>query len=236
MKRGRVMFFKLYPKIFPLLLVLWVLLILYPNPVQLVASIQRTIDPSIDPECVASLAQEMPDDPAAVELAVCQMFPYSYDWQSHGMPWYFPTVQEVVEKGQGDCKARALVTASILEQKGIPYSLQFSPIHMWVEYEGKESNSLENSGALFYGLDPDTGERVVRLPGISLKEAAEASWNGFWPPMPLLRKALMLGGISLLTVALVISLWGAKKKKSHCRPIGLHVYCALLVIVGVTHN
>ena len=210
MKRGRDVLFKTFPKVFPLLLILWVLLVLYPNPVNLAVSIGRAVDPGIDPAAVASLAQEVPEDPAGIELAVCEAFPYSYDWESYGMPWYFPTVQEVIEEGRGDCKARALVVASILEYKGIPYRLQFSPIHMWVEYEGKESSSLENSGALFYELDPDTGRRIVRLPGISLKEAAKASWNGFWPPMPLLRKVLITVGTSLLVTALVISIWRSK--------------------------
>ncbi len=207
MKRGKYIFLKVFPMVFPLLLLLWVLLVLYPNPVNLVVSIQRAVHPHTDPAAVASLANEMPDNPADIESAVRETFPYSYDWRAHGMPWYFPTVEEVMEKGQGDCKARALVTASILEYKGIPYRLQFSPIHMWVEYEGKESNSLENSGTLFYELDPDTGERSLQLPSISLRETARAFWNGFWPPMPLMRKILLTTGVSLLVSMLVMTLW-----------------------------
>jgi transglutaminase-like putative cysteine protease len=218
MKRVKYIFLKVFPVVFPVLLLLWVLLVLYPNPVNLVVSIQRVVHPHTDPAAVASLANEMPDNPADIESAIRETFPYAYDWRAHGMPWYFPTVEEVLEKGQGDCKARALITASILEYKGIPYRLEFSPIHMWVEYEGKESNSLENSGALFYGLDPETGERSLQLPSISLRETARASWNGFWPPMPLIRKILLTTGVSLLVSGLVVTLW--TRRASRVRGLG----------------
>jgi len=205
-KSGRRILSRVFPKMFPLLLALWVLLVLYPNPTSLIASVRRTVDPQIDPAAVATLADEMPETPSDIEAAVQEAIPYSYDWETHYMPWYFPTVEEVIEKGQGDCKARALVTASIMEHKGIPYRLQFSPIHVWVDYEGKQSNSLENSGTLFYEMDPESGERSLRLPSIGLRESAEAFWEGFWPPMPLARKILLPSGIGLLVSMLVVSL------------------------------
>ncbi len=48
--------------------------------------------------------------------------PYAYDWQSAGVPWYFPTAAEALRAGRGDCESRALVLASILTAKGIPNS------------------------------------------------------------------------------------------------------------------
>ncbi|GAG43530.1 unnamed protein product, partial [marine sediment metagenome] len=110
-------------------------MILYPNPLNLVTSVQRIVNPNVDPVAVASLSKDMPSDPAAIERAVDQQIPYSYDWETHGMPWYLPSVEEVVQKGKGDCKARALVLASVFEAKEIPYTLNLSPIHVWVEYE-----------------------------------------------------------------------------------------------------
>ncbi len=210
MKRRRRILFQLFPKMFPLLLVLWVLLVLYPNPTKLVASVQRTADPQIDGEAVALLADEMPENPSDIEARVREMVPYGYDWETHGMPWYFPTVEEVLDKGWGDCKARALVTASILDYKGIPYHLQFSPIHMWVDYEGKEANSRENSGALFYEMDPETGERAFGFPSIDIKESVMAFWDGFWPPMPLTRKVLLTSGMGMLFAMLLVTLWSSR--------------------------
>jgi hypothetical protein len=186
---------KLFRRLFPLLLPLWIFLVLYPNPLNLVTSLKRVASPQIDAVAVASLSQDVPDDPAAIESAVLQRIPYSYDWETYGMPWYCPSVKEALEKGKGDCKARALVLASLLEAKGIPYGISFSPVHMWVQYEGKAESGLENDEVKFYQQDPETGERSLRLPQISIGEAASMFWEGFWGPMPGVRKALLLCGL-----------------------------------------
>ena len=188
---------------FPLLLVLWVLLVLYPNPVKLVASVQRLIDPGVDAAAVESVAASLPSDPAAIEDSVLENIPYRYDWEAYGVPWYFPTVNEVLQKEAGDCKGRALVLASVLEAKDIPYSLNTSPIHVWVDYEGKEETSLENQNAGFYHLDPETGERSFGLPSIDVWETMDTFWQGFWPPMPMERKALLIAGPVILIAARV---------------------------------
>ncbi len=194
---------KIFCWCFPLLLILWVLLVLYPNPLRLATSFGRLATLSIDPAAVESLAADLPSDPAAIEQEVLRRIPYRYDWQVYGMPWYFPTVDEVLKNGAGDCKARAIVLASVLESKGIPYKINSSPIHVWVKYEGKAANSLENPGAGFYEVDPETGARSLRLPSIDFTEVVETTWQGFWPPMPLARKVLLLSGpVLLLTVRL----------------------------------
>ena len=43
---------RIFSKFFPLFLVLWILLVLYPNPLNLVISIKRGINPDIDPAAV----------------------------------------------------------------------------------------------------------------------------------------------------------------------------------------
>jgi len=93
----------------PVLVVLWVVLILYPNPLSLAVSVQRLADPRVDPAAVQTLAESLPSEATAIEKAVLDSVPYSYDWKVYAMPWYFPTVDEVLEKGRGDCKARAIV-------------------------------------------------------------------------------------------------------------------------------
>jgi hypothetical protein len=187
-----------FRRCFPLLALLCILVVLYPNPLNLIVSLQRAFNPNIDPVSVESLSRELPSDPAAIEDAILQQIPYSYDWESYGMPWYVPTVEEVLERGEGDCKARTLVLASLFEAKGIPYRISWSPIHMWVEYEGKEETAIENSRVEFYQQDPETGERSFQLPEIAFSDVMYSFWQGFWDPMPGVRKALLLIGLPVL--------------------------------------
>jgi hypothetical protein len=182
----------------PLLIVLWVFLVLYLNPLRLVVSLQRLANPRVDPAAVETLAAGLPSDPAAIEKAVLDSVPYRYDWEVYAMPWYFPTVDEVLKKGQGDCKARAIVLASVLEAKGIPYRINSSPMHVWVDYDGKAENTLENSQAGLYEVDPQTGARSLHLPHVSLTEFLGTVWDGFWPPMPTARKVLLVTGPVIL--------------------------------------
>ena len=189
---------------FPVLVMLWVLLILYPNPLRLAASVQRVADPRADPGAVQALADSLPSEPAAIEEAVLDSVPYSYDWEVYAMPWYFPTVDEVLEKGRGDCKARAIVLASVFEAKGIPYRINSSPTHVWVDYEGKIEDELENSGAGFYKVDPQTGARSLQVPKVSVTDVMGTGWQGFWPPMPMMRKVLLISGLVILVATRVM--------------------------------
>jgi hypothetical protein len=208
---------RVFPLLFPLLLILWVLLVLYPNPVRLATSVQRLVNPGIDTAAVESAAASLPDDPAAIEDSVLESIPYGYDWQVYGMPWYFPTVNEVMQAGEGDCKGRALVLASVLEAKDIPYSLNTSPIHVWVDYEGKEQTEVENQNASFYQLDPETGQRSFGLPSIDPMEVLDTFWGGFWSPMPAVRKALLLVGLIILIAARVI--WSREAAANAVLPV-----------------
>lgn len=195
---------RLFRAFFPLLLVLWVLLVLYPNPLRLAASVQRLANPRVDPGAVQTLAESLPSEPAAIEKAVLDSVPYSYDWEVYAMPWYFPTVDEVLKNGQGDCKARAIVLASVLEAKGIPYRINSSPTHVWVDYDGKVEDEMENSGAGFYEVDPRTGAKSLQVPKISVTEVMGTSWQGFWPPMPIARKLLLISGLVILVAVRVV--------------------------------
>ena len=132
----------------------WILVMLYPDPGVLLRSIRNTVRPQIQPQAVAAIARRLPNDPKAIEAYVLdKQVPYAYDWQSAGVPWYFPTTAEAVRAGQGDCESRAVVLASILTAKGIPNSLRMSFNHIWVDYPGKQSNALENAGVQFAGSE-----------------------------------------------------------------------------------
>jgi hypothetical protein len=206
---------RFFALLFPLLLLVWVLLVLYPNPWKLVVSVQRVFDPGIDPVAVEPFLDDFSSDPAAIEAEVLEYIPYTYDWENYGMPWYCPTADEVLARGTGDCKARAIVLASILEARGIPYRIDLSPVHMWVDYEGKAETSLEREQVKFYQQDPETGERSLSLPQISFTKVASLFWQGFWEPMPGLRKGLLLCGLAGL-IALRLYLW-LRRKRSHAR-------------------
>lgn len=188
----------------PVLLVLWVFLVLYPNPLKLAVSLHRLVDPQVDPGAVDSLAGGMPSEPVDIEKAVLEALPYRYDWEAYSMPWYYPTVGEALERGRGDCKARAIVLASVLEAKGIPYQIHSSPTHVWVDYPGKQENSAENPDVGLYQVDPETGDRSFHFPRIDLAGSFRTFWRGFWPPMPVVRKVLLLLGPSVLVAVRVL--------------------------------
>ena len=205
---------RIFQRYFPLLIALWVLFVLYPNPLNLIISVQRTFNPDINPGAVVPILSDLPSNPTAIEETVLVKIPYHYDWEVYGMPWYFPTTEEVLHKGKGDCKARALVLASVFEAEKIPYQLNISPIHVWVDYAGKEETPLENPEVKFYQLDPETGKRLFQIPDIRLREMMDSIWQGFWNPMPGGRKALLFSGLLILIAIRVTSARKGKVKLS----------------------
>jgi len=195
---------KIFRRYFPLIFILWILFVLYPNPANLIISIHRVLNFDADPGAVEFMLNDLPSDPEDIEKAVLAIIPYRHDWEVYGMPWYFPTIEKVLERGEGDCKARALVLASVLKAKNIPYQVNQSPIHVWVDYEGKQETSIENNQVKFHQRDPETGERQFQIPDIGLGEVMDSFWEAFWGPMPDGRKALLISGLSGLVVARVI--------------------------------
>jgi hypothetical protein len=156
------------------------------------------------------MLKDLPADGADIERAVMASIPYRHDWEVYGMPWYCPTVEQVMEREEGDCKGRALVLASVLEAKNVTYQVHSSPMHIWVEYEGKNETSIENAQVEFYQYDPETGNRHFQVPHIRLSEVTDFFWDSFWRPMPEARKALLISGLSALIAARII----LRKKKT----------------------
>jgi hypothetical protein len=74
---------------------------LYSNPLNLVFSIQRVFSPDVDPDAVEPMLEDFFSAPVAIEKMVLQKIPYHYDWEVYGMLWYFPTVEQVLERGNG---------------------------------------------------------------------------------------------------------------------------------------
>jgi hypothetical protein len=201
---------RFFQRYFILIILLWILLVLYHNPVSLITSLGRAMNPPVDPDSVGLLLQQLGTDPATIEWEVLERIPYRYDWEVHDMPWYFPTVGEILQRGEGDCKARALLLASVFEAEGIPYRIDFSPTHMWVEYKGKEQTSLENPEVKFYQHDPETGERLLQFPDIPFSDIVDTSRESLWDPMPLGRKALLISGLLALVIVRLTLFWKTK--------------------------
>jgi hypothetical protein len=178
--------------------VCWVFVVLYPDPRVLARSIHNIRHVDVDPAAVQRVAATLPDDPQLIERAVLdRLAPYEYDWRVDGVPWYFPTTAEVIQDGKGDCESRAVLLASILKAKGIPYQLMMSLDHIWVQYPDKAANSIENADVSFAKWVD--GRLVVDWPAdFSLRAEIEAQLDGYWVPMPLERKLLLFGGVLLL--------------------------------------
>ena len=180
------------------LVVCWVFVVLYPDPRVLARSISNIRHVDVDPAAVQSVAASLPDDPKLIEQAVLdRLVPYQYDWKVSSVPWYFPNTADVLQAKQGDCESRAVLLASILKAKGIPFQLIMSFDHIWVQYPDKAANSLENAGVAF--AQWKNGHLVIHWPtDFHLGAEISAQLDGYWTPMPLTRKLLLFGGILLL--------------------------------------
>jgi len=183
---------------------------MYPNPARFFVSIGRVFDPPIDPSAVQVLVPLAPREPAATETFVLKTFPYRHDWETYNVPWYFPTAAEAVAKGTGDCKSRFVVLASLFEALGIPYEQTISLSHFWVGYEGKKETDLESKKNAWLVRD-ETGRLRFQVPREDLDQVWDAFKESFWETMPILRKWLWLGG---LTVGLIPVVARTRRKVS----------------------
>lgn len=183
----------------------WVLVVLYPDPGVLVRSIGNTVRPRVDPAAASALAARLPDDPRQIEAYVLKtQVPYAYDWQTAGVPWYFPTAAEALAAGAGDCESRAMVLASVLTAKGIPNELRMSLDHIWVDYPGKRDTAIETAGLEIAGRRD--GKLFVQLPQeFDLQQEIADQLDIYWRPAPPWRVALLFAGLTLLPLMNVVA-------------------------------
>lgn len=189
----------------------WVLAMVYPDPMVLVRSVGHTVHPRIDPVAVAGIAARLPNDPKAIEAYVLdRQVPYAYDWQTAGVPWYFPTTREALRSGRGDCESRAVILASLLTAKGIPNELRMSLDHIWVDYPGKQANALENPAVQLAGRQ--NGHFFLHWPrSVNLSREVADQVAIYWTPAPRWRVALLGLGLALIALwnVLAVRLAGA---------------------------
>lgn len=178
----------------------WALLTFYPRPGDLARSVYRVFRPPVDATLMGAHAHLFADldHPAEIDQRVRELFPYQFDWVSHNRPWYFPTLDEAFLVMTGDCKTHLLVLASILEYRGIPYTLSASPTHVWVEYPGKHETRGENTQVSFFSINPDSGTRQWKLPsGVNVQRSLDSFWTAFWRYMPLNKRRTIAVGFFL---------------------------------------
>jgi hypothetical protein len=186
------------------LVIFWIGAVVYPNPRPFFESVSRLRHPPVDGQAAAGLAAQLPDDYKAVESFVAGYVPWKPAWTVYNLPWYFPTVAEVVRDKAGDCQAQALLMASILEAKGMPYTLMYSFDHVWVDYPGRVVTTLEDPSTSFVA---DNGKGwLASLPdkfptGTIIKVRVAYHWT----PMPFAQKSLIVIG--------ALAIWGYGERR-----------------------
>lgn len=175
----------------------WVGAVVYPDPRPFFSSVARLKNPPVDASAAAEMAATLPDDYKVVEEHVKAYVPWKPAWTIYGLPWYFPTVPEVIVDKAGDCQAQAVLMASILEAKGMPYTLRYSFDHVWVDYLGKEVTALEDPATSFVA---DEGEGWLaglpeKFPIVTIVKQRVAY---HWTPMPFVQKLLIVLGVAVI--------------------------------------
>ncbi len=180
------------------LLLAWILFVLYPNPEKLITSLYRLHRPPVDAALVSELARGLEGlTPREIQAFVYEQLPYRYDWAAYNIPWYFPTLDEALLKGVGDCKARYVLFASLLEALEIPYRKNISLTHIWVEYDGKLENRSENGRETLIAVD-EAGRTRVRIPRADLQRSWASFRHAFWEIMPIGRAILLFAGFPVV--------------------------------------
>src|SRR5436309_1893800 len=98
-------------------LLLWTLVVCYPNPLVFFRNFLRYARFPVDPSILHGVHFPVPREPQRIEEAVLQGIPYEFDWRQYGVPWYVPTPWEVIASRRGDCESRAMVLASLLQAR-----------------------------------------------------------------------------------------------------------------------
>jgi len=198
------------------LVLLWTLLVCYPDPRVFFRNFARLRHFPVDPSVAKRIGAPLPKNgPALEELVTGRLVRYEYDWRLYGVPWYFPTPEEVARARRGDCESRAVLLASLLAAQKIPFTVKASLTHMWVDYPGKRSNAMENDKVRWLYRDEKgfhfRWPREVR--GI---EFLRLQKEGLWDVAPLSRRLLLaLGWVGIpLVVFASLRHWGPSRAGS----------------------
>ncbi len=197
-------------------IILWTFIVCYPNPYIFIRNFARYIRFPIDVSIIDLIDTEISDDPSEIEKFVKKLIVYEYDWTNYGVPWFVPTPKDAVTRQKGDCESRAMVLASILSAKGIPYNIKASVVHIWVEYPNKKPTKSENDNIAY--ISRVDGRYRLKLPDLSQwKRYVSTDKEMFWDVMPKNRKIIMVVGWAfILTFACFLYFYNVYKHQK-CR-------------------
>jgi len=182
----------------------WTLLSCYPNPGLLVRNLARYRHLPVDPKIEEKMGWELPSAPGIMELFVDSLLVPTPDWRLYRVPWYMPTAMEAAQSLHGDCEAKAVLLASLLAGKGIPYEIRASLNHIWVDYLGRRPRPGEKQELAY--LEGKAGRLRMHWPRRVLwREVLAAQREQLWRAMPLARKALWLVGMVWVGLAAVLA-------------------------------
>ncbi len=153
----------------------------------------RLRHPPVDAQAAAGVAAKLPNDYKVIEDFSNSYVHWLPAWNVYGLPWYFPTVTEVLADHAGDCQAQALLMASILKAKGMPYTLMYSFDHVWVDYPGRLVTKLEDPATSFVS-NAGKGWLALLPTKFPLWTYVKVRVNFHWTPMPFLLKLLIVLG------------------------------------------
>lgn len=190
----------------------WTFIICYPNPYIFIRNFARYIRFPIDTSITDLINTDIPDDPLEIEKFVKKLIVYEYDWTNYGVPWFVPTPKDAVTRQKGDCESRAMVFASILSAKNIPYNIKASLVHIWVEYPNKKPTKSENDNIAY--ISKVDGKYRLKLPDLSQwRKYISTDKEMFWDVMPKYRKIIMVSGwASILIFACFLYFYGIYKR------------------------
>ena len=176
--------------------IILVIFVLFTTPLVIFKDVYRVQNPPIKSDSINNVSS-IPDHPSEIESWVNSRIEYEYDFGTYGVFWYVPTPEEILEKGKGDCKSRAILLASILEEKGIDYELHMSLFHWWVSYPDKELTRYEvPEASVKEGEDwrfPNVRETLDRM-----WEVKDEYYSMIWGLMPLWKKLVLVFGLVLI--------------------------------------
>ncbi len=170
--------------------------VLFPSPFIIYENYDRVHNPPIDPQPIED-ASDIPDKSQNIEKWVENNIEYKYDFKTYGTVWYVPTPEQTLKKGRGDCKARAILLASIFEKKDIDYELHISMFHWWVSYENNNGTwSEDKSTSLKEGNEwrmPNMINTIKKMWSVK-----RDYYNMIWASMPNLRQLFLLTSLLYL--------------------------------------
>jgi hypothetical protein len=178
----------------------WFFAVLYPNPSKFFITLSRFRNPPttyLVEELRPLLEESFGKSPEEIKEIVKQKVPYNYDWDVYGLPLYFPSVKEIMEKDAGgDCKSQFLITASIFEYYNIEYVMLASTVHIWIGYEKRPEKINEREEVVVQEVTKD--KIKIKFPEeIDWKYSGKTFYGAFWKAMPLGKKIMLYLGFFL---------------------------------------